>query len=187
MADLWRDRRRHPDVAAVIPAHTLARAAAEAHLEKIGPRLSEWGWQTTWVGEVQLRVDATGIRADRQIDPYVVDLDFSTYDIEPPRVQFVLPDPYGQRPSITSRWWPRFDGTPPFEFALHHEYLYDNGTRSGQLVCFSHSRDYYKSDHSPQPSQRWQQGKHTVAATLTRLRHVLTAPYYQGPSGADPV
>lgn len=171
---------------AVIPAHALARAAADAHLQVLAPRLSEWGWSTTWVGDVQLRVDALGVRADGQTDPYVVDLEFSTYDVEPPRVLFVMPDPYGQQPTSTSIWWPRFEGAPPFEFALHHAYPYENGTRPGQLVCFSHGRDYYYTGHSPQPGQRWQQGKHTVVATLTRLRHVLTAPYYQGPSGADP-
>ena len=127
-----------------------------------------------------------GVRADGQTDPYVIDLEVSTYDVEPPRVLFVLPDPYGQQPTITSIWWPRFEGAPPFEFALHHVYPYENGTRPAQLVCFSHSRDYYYTGHSPQPGQRWQQGKHTVAATLTRLRHVLTAPHYQGPSGVDP-
>lgn len=169
------------------PAHAFARSAAEAHLQVLAPRLAEWGWSTRWVGDVQLRVDALGIRADGQADPYVVDLEFSTYDVEPPRVLFVLPDPYGQEPTATSIWWPRFEGAPPFEFALHHGYPFENGTRPGQLVCFSHSRDYYYTGHSPQTGQRWQRGRHTVAATLTRLRHVLTAPYYQGPSGADPL
>lgn len=170
----------------MIPAHALARAAADAHLQVLAPRLSEWGWITNWVGDVQLRVDALGVRADGQTDPYVVDLEFSTYDVEPPRVLFVLPDPYGQRPTSSSIWWPGFEGAPPLDFALHHAYPYAEGTRPGQLVCFSYSRDYYYTGHSPQPGQRWQQGKHTVVATLTRLRHVLTAPYYQGPSGADP-
>lgn len=170
----------------MIPAHALARTAAEAHLQVLAPRLSEWGWATAWVGEVQLRVDALGVRASGEKDPYVLDLEFSTYDVEPPRVRFVLPDPYGQRPTTSSHWWPRFEGPSPFEFALHHDYNYDNNTRSDQLVCFSHSRDYYHSNHSPQPGQRWQQGRHTVAATLTRMHRVLRAPYYQGPAGADP-
>ena len=173
--------------ASVTPSHALARATGEAHLRMLAPRLSVWGWSTTWVGDAQLRVDAVGVRADGTIDPYVIDLDLATYDLEPPRVLFVLPEPYGQQPSGTSRWWPRFEGTPPFEFALHHAYPFVSGTRPGQLVCFSHSRDYYYSGHSPQPGQRWEQGKHTIVATLTRLHHVLTAPtFYQGPSGADP-
>lgn len=168
------------------PAHALARAAAEAHLSVLAPRLSEFGWSTAWVGDVQLRVDAFGVRADGTTDPYVLDLEFSTYPAEPPLVLFVLPDPYGQQPSTSSRWWPLFAGSPPFEFALHHAYPFENDTRRGQLVCFSHSRDYYYTQHSPQlPGMRWQQGTHTVAATLTRMRHVLNAPYYQGPAGAD--
>lgn len=167
------------------PAHALARAAADAHLTVLAPRLSEWGWSTTWLGDVQLRVDALGVRADGTKDSYVLDLEFSTYPAEPPRILFVLPDPYGQHPTDHSRWWPRFDGPPPFEFALHHAYPFENGTRPGQLVCFSHSRDYYYTNHSPQPGQRWQQCTHTVAATLTRVRRVLSAPYYQGPAGAD--
>ena len=105
--------------------------------------------------------------------------------VSPEQVLYASDYPYGQQPTTTSIWWPRFEGAPPFEFALHHAYPYENGTRPGQLVCFSHGRDYYYTGHSPQPGQRWQRGKHTVVATLTRLRHVLTAPYYKGPSGAD--
>lgn len=183
MADLGPDRRR----LLVIPALALARTTAESHLSVLAPRLPGWGWTTTWVDDVRLRVDAIGVRASGEQDPYVLDLDFQTYDLEPPRVRFVLPDPYGQTPSISSRWWPRFEGAAPFEFALHHNYAFDNGARVDQLVCFSHSRDYYYSSHSPSDTQRWKQGRHTLAATITRLHRVLTDPYYKGPSGADPL
>ncbi len=59
------------------PAHALARATADAHLTVLAPRLSEWGWSSTWVGDVQLRVDALGVRADARKDPYALDLEFS--------------------------------------------------------------------------------------------------------------
>lgn len=168
------------------PARALARQAADAHLTVLAPRLAAWRWATSWVDDVRLRLDAFGVRTDGKQDPYVVDLDFETYDVEPPRVRFVLPEPYGGRPSPSSHWWPRFEGAAPLEFALHHDYPYGGGALHDQLVCFSHSRDYYRSGHNPTEAQRWQQGRHTVAATVTRLHQLLTSPYYQGPSGADP-
>ena len=171
----------------MIPALALARTTAESHLAAVTPRLSGWGWRTTWIDDVRLRVDAVGVRVSGEQDPYVLDLDFETYDLEPPRVRFVLPDPYGQTPTTSSRWWPRFEGTAPFEFALHHSYPFDDGARPAQLVCFSHSRDYYYSGHNPTDAQRWHQGRQTVAATITRLHRVLTDPFYKEPSGADPL
>jgi len=168
-----------------MPALAVARAAADAHLALITPRLAAWGWTWAWVDDVRLRVDALGVRADGATDPYVLELDVATYDVEPPRVRFVLPDPFGQRPAASSAWWPAFEGSPPFQFALHHVYPFDNSARSDQLVCFSQSRDYYYSHHSPAPGEQWEQGRHTLASSLSRLHEVLSPPYYRGPSGAD--
>jgi hypothetical protein len=47
--------------------------------------------------------------------------------------------------------------------------------------------EYYISGHSPAPGQRWQQGRHTLGATLTRVQDALTSAQYQGPAGVvDP-
>jgi hypothetical protein len=70
---------------------------------------------------------------------------------------------------------------PPGWFGLHPAYEYPDG-HIAQLVCFSHSLDYYISNHTPEPSQIWQQGTHTVAATLNRLHEILSPPSYQGPN-----
>jgi hypothetical protein len=42
--------------------------------------------------------------------------------------------------------------------------------------------EYYMSNHSPTDEQRWTQGRHTVAATLSRLAELLSPPNYGGPS-----
>jgi len=52
-----------------------------------------------------------------------------------------------------------------------------------QLVCFTLGAEYYMTDHSPKETERWQQGRHTVAGTLFRLAEVLSPPYYKFPSG----
>lgn len=37
-------------------------------------------------------------------------------------------------------------------------------------------------DHAPKDSERWQQGRHTVSATLSRLAEIFSPKYYRGPS-----
>lgn len=174
-ADGWREK--------VTPAEALARATAEHHLLRIAPRLREWGWTWAWTpsDSMRLRLDVVAVRADGIPDPYVLDLGFKGYDAEPPQVRFVLPDPFGQRPGPASRWWPTISGVS--WFALHHTFAFAEGP--DQLVCFSQSRDYYRSGHFPQPGEAWEHGRHTVAATLARLHEVLTPPYYVGPAGAN--
>jgi hypothetical protein len=52
------------------------------------------------------------------------------------------------------------------------------------LVCCSMTFEYYISGHNPASGQQWQQGRHTLGATLTRIQDALTSPNYQRPSGA---
>ena len=61
-------------------------------------------------------------------------------------------------------------------------FQYADGT-TRQLVCFSHSFDYYISNHTPADGEGWDQRRHTLTATLTRLAAALRAPNYQEPSG----
>jgi len=111
------------------------------------------------------------------VEPYLLRLRGDWYPTWPVQVTFVELDGITEPPP-DSAWLPKIVD-PPFQFALHQSYPYLDGAR--QLVCFSHSFDYYISGHSPEPSQRWTPGKHTVAATLNRLHEVLGPPHYRGP------
>lgn len=164
-------------------------AAAEAFAEHLAAfwdtgRPGGWGWTFQLVDPLHALVAVTAIRDDGTGDDYAVLLDGLSYDDLPPGVYFVPPhDPQGPRPGGTSRWLPRIEN-PPFGFALHTSYGFAGGD-TDQLVCFSQSRDYYISGHTPLPGEKWTPGVHTVAATLSRLHDVLSPPCYRGPAGAD--
>jgi hypothetical protein len=128
------------------------------------------------------------------MDPYFVRLDARWYDQYPPKIAFVELTRDWPDARDGSRHYPAIAGSPTsdgrsypgqaaVQFALHDSYSYGDGDRR-QLVCFSHSFDYYISGHGPTDEQRWQQGVHTLSATLTRLHAVLQAPSYLGPSHA---
>jgi hypothetical protein len=126
------------------------------------------------------------------VDPYFVRMDADWYDRYPPKVAFAEPvvgwpdAPYGSQhyPAIAGSPTPEgpgYAGQAIVQFALHANYSFEGGEQR-QLVCFSHSFDYYTSGHNPTDEQRWVQGTHTVSATLSRLHSVLQAPSYLGPS-----
>jgi hypothetical protein len=71
------------------------------------------------------------------------------------------------------RWWPNQQNQPGFEFGLHHNRTFDDGT-IGQLLCFSHTFEYYISGHRATEAQAWRQGTHTLSATLNRIALVHT-------------
>jgi hypothetical protein len=110
------------------------------------------------------------------------------YDVFPPTTMIVTPEAGWPRARAGSPWWPQL--TPPSWFGLHDTYQYAaDGERpafEGQLVCFSMTAEYYISGHNPTENQKWVQGRHTVAATLTRLAEVLSPPHYGGPSAPRP-
>lgn len=130
---------------------------------------------------VVIRVPAT--RMDGTVDHYFVRIGAEFYDVWPPSVAFVRRTDAGDwidaRPG--TRWWPNQQNSPGFSFHLHEAYQFPDGSR--QLLCFSHSFDYYLSNHHPTDQERWQQGRHTLTATLSRVALVLQAPNYIGPSG----
>lgn len=157
----------------------------DAHLEAFwaSGRPAAWGWSYSKLGPLRASVSATGISAEGTVDEYCILLDASSYDELPPAVYFVAPtDPLGARPQADSRWLPAY-GNVPFGFAIHPTFSYPDGS-TDQLVCFSQSRDYYISNHTPLPGERWQPGAHTVSATLSRLHEVLSPPCYLGRAGA---
>ncbi len=127
-----------------------------------------------------------GRRADGQIDLWPVRLKADWYPAWPPQVTFVEPDGVNE-PAPGSPWLPVFVGPPPMQFGFHQTYSYTDPVdqtplTSRQLVCFSHSFDFYISNHVAQPSEQWDPRTHNVAATLNRLRQLLGAPHYQGPA-----
>lgn len=164
----------------------VAAATFDAHLTRFldDGRGAGDGWDRTDLDPLHAVVRIPATRPDGTRDHYFVRLGAEYYDVWPPRATFVSPNPDGTwgDPPETSRWWPKQQNSPGFAFGLHHSYTYSDGSIR-QLLCFSHSFDYYISDHKPTEPERWRQGVHTVSATLTRIAHVLTAPNYQGPNG----
>lgn len=141
------------------------------------------GWGHFRIDDLTAIVILPARRAGGAIDPYFVRLGAACYDVWPSSTAFVEPtaDSTWTEAGASSRWWPRISGTP-FSFGLHNPYRYPDG-HEGQLLCFSHTLEYYLSNHNPSPEERWVQGRHTLTATLTRLADVMSPPYYQGRSG----
>jgi len=155
----------------------IGAATLRAHLDQFwsNRRLDELGWRRVDADPLHVVVTIPARRPDGTIDDYHVQLGADHYDLYPPTVLFVSPDDGWPRARIGSHWWPRIDN--PSWFQLHDVY---NASYPNQVVCFSFTAEYYMTGHSPEPNQQWRQGKHTVAATLSRLNEVLTPPHYLG-------
>ncbi|WP_284762115.1 hypothetical protein [Arthrobacter sp. efr-133-R2A-63] len=156
-----------------------------AHLDSFwaSGRPESWGWSYTKLDPLHACIHAAAVSPDGSVDDYCILLDARSYDELPPGVYFVSPaDPRGPKPQPGSPWLPSYTNVP-FGFAIHPSFSYPDGS-ADQLVCFSQSRDYYISNHTPFPGEKWQPGTHTLAATLSRLHEVLTPPCYLGRAGA---
>lgn len=170
----------------------VAAATFAAHLDRFFRcgRGATAGWERIDLDALIAVIRLPAVRGDGTRDHYFVRLGAEYYDLWPPRVAFVhlVRQEEGTElwvdASPGSRWWPNQQNSPGFSFRLHEAYQYGDG-HVGQLLCFSHTLEYYLSGHNPSDTERWRQGVHTVSATLTRLADVLTAPNYVGPSG-DP-
>ena len=142
------------------------------------------GWERIDVDPLHAVVRVPAVRADGTRDHYFVRLGAEYYDVWPPTVAFVRSD--GEAGWVeanqNSRWWPNQQNSPGFPFGLHYGRTFSDGS-VGQLLCFSHTFEYYISDHKPTETEAWRQGKQTLSATLNRIARVLTAPNYIGPSG----
>lgn len=121
-------------------------------------------------------------------DRYFVLLGAEYYDSYPPTVMFVHPGDADDwlEAKLGTIWYPtiKFPPQPPPWFQLHPAYQIEGYSQPRQLVCFSFTAEYYMTNHNPTETQRWMQGRHTIAATLNRLQEVLSPPLYQGPSGS---
>jgi hypothetical protein len=161
----------------------VAARAFKRHLDAYwsNRRVEGDGWERHSVDELHEVIGMPALRAEGESEPYFVLLGAEYYDLHPPTVMFVAGEAGWPRARAGTTWWPKI--TPPGWFGLHDESDLSGGVR-GQLVCFSMTAEYYITSHSPEEPQRWRQGKHTVAATLSRLATVLQPPHYQGPDVA---
>jgi hypothetical protein len=158
----------------------IAAATFKCHMDLLWNtgRPSKLGWERTEVDPLHTVVKFRAKRSTGEVDYYFVRLGAEYYDAAPPTVAFVTDD--GQtHATLGNRWFPMIQPQPWFQ--LHTAYNFGvSGIR--QLVCFSFTAEFYLSNHSPTPSERWKQGRHTVAATLNRIAEALSPPHYQKPS-----
>ncbi len=115
-------------------------------------------------------------------DVYVVELECSAYNIAPPTVRFVDSTTRQYRVGEMLHALPRTEGLGGFQ--IHPTFTnFTDRSRIDQLVCFSFSRGYYESGHTPQPHEEWRPGHHWLYTTLRVLHRALHWPYYKGRMG----
>lgn len=159
----------------------VAAATFSSHLEQFWDkeRHSDRGWERIKLDELHTVVSLPATSPDGTQDRYYLRLGAEYYDAWPPTVAFV--DPSDWSPAATNTvWFPVLQSTPQW-FGLHTAYLYPDGI-ARPLICFTFTAEYYMVDHSPPEHTVWQQGRHTLSATLTRLAEILSPPYYQRPA-----
>jgi hypothetical protein len=177
-----------PATVAPAPAdREIAVKTFRSHLEQLWStgRPKRLGWECIEVDPMHIVVKLPARRPDGQVDQYFFRLGAIYYDAAPPTVELVRLDGeqwvHAENPSP---WFPIIEPRPPW-FGLHTHYQFPGG-KTRQLVCFSFAAEFYQTNHSPQESEMWRQGRHTLAATLYRLAEVLEPPYYQRPSKVSP-
>jgi len=173
------------EVAAAVFAGHVARVDASAQARA-------HDWRLSWLDPLHVVVALAAIRPSGERDGYYVRLGAEYYDRYPPTTAFMCPPrtAVGGRPgrdgwveaSSGSRWLPSVNGLS--WFAIHAPYSDFPDRIARQLVCCSMTFEYYITGHTPTPGQQWQQGRHTLGATLNRIQEALTSPYYAGPAGA---
>jgi hypothetical protein len=161
-----------PDVAAI-------KFARDLDLLWADDRPARLNWTRTAVDELTEIIEMPARMADGTTDAYLLRLHAAHYDLHPPHVNFVEPGTW-ENAGGSSPWLPLLESLPSW-FGLHPEYKYLDGSQK-QLLCFTFNADYYLTEHSPQQNQLWQQGRHTVAATLNRIHEILGPAYYRGPA-----
>ena len=168
--------RTDPEVAAATFADHLQKFFASGR--GAGP-----GWGRKDLDELTTVVRIPARRPDGTEDFYFVELRADYYPTWPPMTSFVTPTEEGwELARDGSRWWPLQSNSPGFPFGLHATYGFSDG-RQAPLICFSHTFEFYVSDHNPTDDERWDPTRHTLSATLNRIAKVLQAPNYLEPSG----
>lgn len=162
-------------------ARALARATTARDVERLlshTERLRH-GWGVEYDGDVRVVVSLSAQRSEGQRDRYTLTLDCDAYDVWPPEVKFVNPATLTYVVGKDEDHLPAIQGFQ--NFGLHAQFSsFNQPGRIDQLVCFSFTRGYYDSAHTPTPSQRWTQGRHWLYSTIAVLHRALQPPYYQG-------
>jgi hypothetical protein len=177
------DRRRVSAPAKV--DEEVAESAFAAHLEDFfkNGRGRRDGWERIDLDGLHAVIRIPAVQDSGELDHYFVKLGAEYYPVWPPTVAFVqLAGEDWVDAGEATRWWPKQNNSPGFPFGLHASYTYPDQTVR-QLVCFSFTFEFYVSNHGPTEDEKWDQGRHTLTATLSRLGDVLRAPNYEGPAG----
>jgi hypothetical protein len=139
------------------------------------------GWGVEYDGDVRVVVTLTAQDPEGQRDRYTLTLDCDAYDVWPPEVKFVNPATHMYVVGQDGGHLPVIQGLP--NFGLHAKFTsFHQSGRSDQLVCFSFTRGYYDSAHTPTSSQRWTQGRHWLYSPIAVLHRALQPPFYRGRS-----
>jgi hypothetical protein len=168
-----------------VPARVDPEVAAATFAEHLDTywrsgRPDELGITRRTVDALHELIGFTAVRPDGARDPYFVILGAEFYDMWPTTVAFV--DPAELKPAPAgSQWWPRLRQNPPW-LGLHNTYQFRADGGSAQMVCFSFTAEYYRSEHTATADIVWRQGYHTVAATIAHIAEFLQQPYYEAPS-----
>jgi hypothetical protein len=163
-----------PEIAAARFAADLATLWATGRPERLG-------WSRRQLDGLHAVVAIPAKRQDGTIDVYHIKLGAEYYDAFPPTAAFIVPESLALA-TANSRWLPSL-AAPPW-FGLHPSYTFPGELQPRQLLCFTFTAEYYMIEHNPPESTIWQQGRHTVAATTSRLAELLQPPLYLGPSGS---
>ncbi|MDF3140861.1 hypothetical protein [Streptomyces sp. T21Q-yed] len=170
----------------------IAAAVFADHVERalVSELARRDGWAFTWLDPLHVVAEIKAGRMGGDGDRFYVKLGAEYYDLHPPTTAFVCPPEPEATGTVAplawssapagSRWLPALEPLP--WFAIHAAYGYADGSR--QLVCCSMTFEYYITGHSPTAGQQWQQGRHTLMATLSRIQDALDSPNYKGPADA---
>lgn len=166
-------------------ARSLARASAQRDFERLVRHrdAARFGWHFEYDGNILVMAHLKAKSASGGEDVFVVSLDCDSYDTWPPETKFVNPKTLTYEHPTDLEHLPVITGFP--NFGLHPAYSgfsRDPG-RVDQLVCFSLTRGYYDSCHSPQPHQKWTPGRHWLYSTVRVLHRALQPPYFTGRMG----
>lgn len=163
-------------------ARPLAVAATARDVQRLRehPETARYGWDIEYDGGVLVTVTLTARTSGMVLpDVYTVTLDCDSYDAWPPETKFVNPATRAYVIGADTSHLPIIDNFP--NFGLHARFQgFHDGTRADQLLCFSLTRGYYDSAHTPEAHQRWSPGRHWLYSTVKVLHRALQPAYYRG-------
>jgi len=161
----------------------LARAAIAAYFadEKWRRRAEEYGWIFAMIDPLTIIVFLTAPGANRTREIFALRLSCDFYSTHPPDVRFVNPQTFEYNPATDLRHVANLQAQYCY---VHTNYGYQQPYKYGpQLVCSSVTLGYYFSNHTPQPDEAWQPGRHSIGTTVYAVHRALQSPHYLGRHG----